>query len=204
MHRNWKSSLIVVSFLLSGAAAASAGTLEDVQNEYLKYPDFIVSFSQDTHQTIVDKKIHFTGTVSYKRDTGVRMDVYTPEKQVIILKGQTVIIHLPEKGTTTNQEIPREIATQNILGFFSGLADIDEDYDIEDAGENLVLHPKNGTGFISIWVDEDHHLSRILLKDATGNSSDIRLGDYRFNTGMKNDLFTIEDSPPGQKKDAGE
>ncbi|HPJ92430.1 MAG TPA: outer membrane lipoprotein carrier protein LolA [Deltaproteobacteria bacterium] len=198
MLKKWKSSLIILAALLGLAVSASAGSLEDIQKEYMNFSDFIVNFSQDTHQTIVDKKIHFTGSVAYKRDIGVRMDVYTPQRQIIILKGQTVIIHLPDEKTTTQQEIPKEIATQNILGFFSGLASIETDYIVEDTGEYLVLYPKGGTGFISIWADDAHHLSRILLKDATGNSSDISLSDYRFNVGILDDVFTLNvDQPEG-------
>ena len=196
MLKIWKSNLIILAALFGFSVSAFAGSLEDIQKEYMNYSDFVVNFSQDTHQTIVDKEIHFTGSVSYKRDTGVRMDVYTPQRQIIILKGQTVIIHLPDEETTTRQEIPKEIATQNILGFFSGLASIEDDYVVEDTGKYLILSPKGGTGFISIWADEAHHLSRILLKDATGNSSDISLGDYQFNTGMPDDLFTLKENLP--------
>jgi len=196
MLKIWKSSQIILAVLFGFSVSAFAGSLEDIQKEYMNYSDFVVNFSQDTHQTIVDKEIHFTGSVSYKRDTGVRMDVYTPQRQIIILKGQTVIIHLPDEETTTRQEIPKEIATQNILGFFSGLASIEDDYVVEDTGKYLILSPKGGTGFISIWADEAHHLSRILLKDATGNSSDISLGDYQFNTGMPDDLFTLKENLP--------
>jgi len=193
MRKKWKSSLIILAVLFGLSASAFAGSLEDIQKEYMNYHDFVVTFSQDTHQTIVDKKIHFTGSVSYKRDTGVRMDVYTPQRQVIILKGQAVIIHLPEEKTTTRQEIPKEIATQNILGFFSGLTTIEDDYIVEETGDHLMLHPKDGTGFIAIWADSAHHLSRILLKDATGNSSDISLRDYRFNIGIPEDRFTVKE-----------
>jgi outer membrane lipoprotein-sorting protein len=202
MNRKWTSSFFILCFFLGLEGSACAGILEDVQKQYMNYNDFIVTFSQDTHQNIIDKKIHFAGNVTYKRDAGVRMDVFTPQRQIIILKNHTVIIHLPDEGTTTSQEIPREIATQNILGFFSGLASIEEDYDVEDTGENLILHPKGGSGFISVWVDDAHHLIRILLKDATGNSSNILLSNYRFNVGINPEIFTISDNSTAQGKDA--
>lgn len=202
MLRKWKSSFITGLSALVLAGNACAGCLEDIQNEYLKYQDFTVNFSQDTHQAIVDKNIHFTGSVSYKRDVGVRMDVYTPQRQIIILKDTTVIIHLPDEATTTQQEIPKEIASQNILGFFSGLTSIESDYNVEDTGDNLILHPKGGSGFISVWSDEMHHLKRILLKDAAGNSSDISLSDYQFNIGIAGDRFTLEGDATRQGKNS--
>ena len=199
MRKKWKSSLIILAVLFGLSASAFAGSLEDIQKEYMNYHDFVVTFSQDTHQTIVDKKIHFTGSVTYKRNTGVRMDVYTPQRQIIILKDQTVIIQLPDEKTTTRQEIPKEIATQNILGFFSGLASIEDDYVVKDTGDNLTLYPKGGTGFISIWADDLHHLSRILLKDAAGNSSDISLRDYMFNIGIPDNRFTVKEILPEEE-----
>lgn len=180
--------------MLTLASFANAGTLEDIQSKYMQHNDFVVMFSQDTYQGLVDKRIHFTGKVFYKRDVGVRMDVYEPQRQIIILKEQTVHIHLPDENTTTTQELPKEIASQNILGFFSGLNTIDEDYTIEDTEDELILHPKGGTGFISIQTDKSNLLSRILLKDAAGNSSTIVLSDYQFNTGIGEDLFTLSKS----------
>ena len=195
MQPNLKNSLTVLFLILVLTSFANAGTLEEIQSRYKHYNDFVVMFSQDTHQSLVDKRIHFTGKVFYKRDVGVRMDVYKPQRQVIILKDQTVLIHLPDENTTTSQELPKEIASQNILGFFSGLNTIDEDYTIDDTGDELILHPKGGTGFISIQTDESNHLSRILLKDAAGNSSNIQLSDYLFNTGIQEDLFTLNKKP---------
>ncbi|HHO75493.1 MAG TPA: outer membrane lipoprotein carrier protein LolA [Deltaproteobacteria bacterium] len=195
MRQNLKNSSLVSFFILILATWSHAGTLDEIQRRYMQYNDFIVVFTQDTYQALVDKRIHFTGKVFYKRDVGVRMDVYEPQRQMIILKDQTVLIHLPDENTTTCQELPKEIASQNILGFFSGLNSIDEDYTIEDTQDELILHPKGGTGFISIQTDESDHISRILLKDATGNNSTIVLSDYQFNTGMQEDIFFLNQKP---------
>jgi len=195
MQQNLKNSLCLLLLLLWLTPFAHAGTLEDIQGRYKHVHDFIVMFTQDTYQGLVDKRINFTGKVSYLRDVGVRMDVYEPQRQVIVLKDQTVWIHLPDENTTTSQELPKEIASQNILGFFSGLNTVEEDYTVEDTAEGLILHPKGGTGFISIQTDESNLLRKILLKDAAGNSSSIVLSDYRFDTGVGNDLFILTGQP---------
>lgn len=203
MPLKWKSSLAVVLTALVIACPLYAGNLEDIQNEYKNYKEFTVDFSQDTYQSIVNKNIHFTGRVSYKRDVGVRMDVYSPQRQIIILKNNTVIINIPDEATTTQQEIPKEIASQNILGFFSGLASIESDYDVEDTGDSLILHPKGGSGYISVWFDSSNHLlKRILLKDATGNNSDISLSGYRFNIDIPDEQFALEDKTPAEGKNS--
>jgi outer membrane lipoprotein carrier protein len=189
MHMKWTSSLTFVFLLLFITGTAQGVELIKVQKRYAKIQDFTALFKQETFQVIANKTVHFEGKVSYKRNSGVRMDVSTPENQILILKGQTVLVILPEEGTSQVQEIPNEIAAQNILGFFTGLNSIEEHYTVQTAGDHLVLMPKTGTGSISVWVDADNLIARILLKDALGNTSDITLSSYRFNKGISDDLF---------------
>ena len=101
------------------------------------------------------------------------------------------LIILPEEGTTQVQEIPKEIAAQNILGFFSGFDSIEDHYTVQKSDEHIILKPKEGTGSITVWVDKDNLITRILLKDATGNASDIVLSNYRTNRGLSDDLFRV-------------
>ncbi|MGC9323839.1 MAG: LolA family protein [Desulfomonilia bacterium] len=190
-----KNSLILLVILFVFAVDIHASTLEEIQARYSGYRDFVVSFSQDTVQILANRTVHFTGTLSYKRDMGVRMDVYVPQRQVIILMEETVVIHLPEEGTSTVQEIPKEIAAQNILGFFTGLISLDEVYEVNEAGDALVLTPRNGTGSMSIWTDERNLLRKLIFRDATGNSSEITLDGYAFDTGLSDDLFLFEFAP---------
>ena len=189
MHMKWTNSLIFVFLLLFFTGTAQGVELIKVQKRYAKIQDFTALFKQETFQVIANKTVHFQGKVSYKRNSGVRMDVSAPEKQILILKGQTVLVILPEEGTSQVQEIPNEIAAQNILGFFTGLNSIEEHYTVQTVGDHLVLMPKTGTGAISVWVDADNLIARILLKDALGNTSDITMSSYRFNKGISDDLF---------------
>lgn len=200
MQPNWKTSIVTTIFICFAAGSLHAESLKNIQNFYKKYEDFTVNFTQDTYQSLVNKTVHFTGKVSYKRNTGVRMDVSSPQRQVIILKGQTVMVHLPEEGTTQTQELPPEMATQNVLGFFSGLDTIGEGYEIKESDEALFLYPKGGSGHITVWTERSHAIKRILLKDATGNQSDIRLKGYRFDTGVSSELFRLTGTGnPGEK-----
>jgi outer membrane lipoprotein-sorting protein len=187
-----KTALTLTLFLLALCSPVRAENLKNIQRFYVKHQDFTVSFTQDTYQVLVNKTVHFTGKVTYQRDVGVRMDVAKPEKQIIILKGSTVLVNLPEQGTTQTQELPPEMATQNVLGFFSGLDSIGEGYEIKESDEALFLYPKGGSGHITVWTDKAHGIKRILLKDATGNQSDIRLSGYKFDAGVPSDLFQLK------------
>ncbi len=192
MALKWKNSLIILIFAACAASPLYAENLKNIQQFYKDYQDFTVNFTQNTFQSLVNKEVRFTGTVSYKRGVGVRMDVFKPQRQIIILKGQEVLIHIPEEDTTTVQALPPEMANQNILGFFSGLESIGDGYEVQESSDALFLYPRQGSGHITVWTDDSHAIKRILLKDATGNQSDIRLSNYRFDTGIPENLFHLE------------
>ena len=84
MHMKWKNSLIFVFLLLFITGTAQGVELIKVQKRYAKIQDFTALFKQETFQVIANKTVHFAGKVSYKRTSGVRMDVTAPEKQIAI------------------------------------------------------------------------------------------------------------------------
>ncbi|HQI80005.1 MAG TPA: outer membrane lipoprotein carrier protein LolA [Deltaproteobacteria bacterium] len=200
MRGNWKNSLALIIVMLSAAGLAHAAELGAIQKRYSAVQDFTATFTQETFQMIANKTITFEGSVSYKKNAGVRMDVQAPERQILILKGSTVLVILPAQGTSQVQELPKEIAAQNILGFFTGLASLEEYYTVQTVNDHLVLLPKTGSGSISVWTDKDTLIRRILLKDAMGNSSDIRLSAYRFNRGLPDSLFRQDETPDQGKQ----
>ena len=189
MPRKWKNSILLLLAVMLPAGELAAVDVRAVQQRYARHQDFQASFSQQSFQVLVNREITFTGTVAYKKPDRARMDVSTPQRQIITLKGGTVTVTLPDEGTQAIQEVPKEIASQNILAFIAGLANIDQDYTVKQAEDHLVLTPKNGTGAINIWIDGDNLVKRVALTDAMGNRSDIRLKDYRFDVGLKDELF---------------
>ncbi|HDP26381.1 MAG TPA: outer membrane lipoprotein carrier protein LolA [Deltaproteobacteria bacterium] len=200
MPKNWKSSLFISVILLAFTGALHAEVLDEIQTRYSGHRDFVASFSQETFQLLANRTVHFTGKLSVNVASGVRMDVFTPQRQVIILLENTVAIHLPEEGTSTIQEIPKEIATQNILGFFAGLASLEEMYTVSELEDVLLLTPRNGTGSLTIWTTEEHLIHRLLLRDSTGNYSDITLTDYAFDVGLDHDLFDLDFAPEPENR----
>lgn len=196
MAKNWTNSLLILLILgLLPAAPLKAFDVKAVQQRYAGHNDFTVAFSQKTFQVLAGREITFTGKVAYKKPDRARMDVATPERQIITLKGTTVTVTLPDKGTQAVQEVPKEIASRNILAFIAGLANIDQDYTVRQDQDHLSLTPKKGTGTINIWVTSDNLVQRIQLQDALGNKSDIQLKTYAFDLGLKDDFF----NPPAVK-----
>lgn len=193
--RKSKIKILSVALLLCALPLAAASSLKAIQDSYSRHRDFTAEFSQDSYQVMLKKNIHFTGKVFYRKDLGVRMDVYSPQKQRIILKGSTVWVYLPDEGTTSLQEIPKEFASQNVLAFFAGISSLEGDYKVAVEGDKLKLKPKKGVGDLTISVDKANLIRAIQLKDATGNLSEIKLRDYRFDQGLKAELFKQQARP---------
>lgn len=191
----WKTELILLALTLLALPLSAASSLKAIQDSYSKHRDFTAEFTQDSHQVMLKKDIHFTGKVSYSREHGVRMDVYSPQKQLIVLKGSTVWVYLPDEGTSSLQEVPKEFASQNVLAFFAGISSLEGDYKVAAEGDSLKLKPKKGVGDLTIVVDQQNLIKAIQLKDATGNLSEIRLKNYRFDQGLKSGLFKQQAAP---------
>jgi chaperone LolA len=203
MTKKWMTSILVSAFILIFGAGAFAASVEDIQKRYSTYKDFDATFTQKTYQVILNKNIDFTGKVLFKKPDGVRMDVYIPQKQIIILKGNKLVVALPDEKTMAVQEVPKEIATQNLLSFIAGMSSLDKGYNVKQEKDHIVLNPKQGTGEISIWTDENSIIKRVKLTDSMGNKSDIQLSDYRFNIGLNDNLFKTPDiDAPAQGKNS--
>ena len=205
MAKKWMNSLIISAFILVFGTGAFAAGVEDIQKKYSALKDFDATFTQKTFQVLLNKNIDFTGKIFFKKPDGIRMDVYKPQKQIIILKGNKLVVALPDEKTMVEQEVPKEIATQNLLAFIAGISSLDKGYKVKQEKDYIVLNPKNGTGEISIWTDENSIIKRVRLIDSMGNKSDIQLSDYRFNIGLKNSLFDMPEinAPAETKKPSG-
>lgn len=188
------SLLLTVTALLIFAGHASAFTAQDIQKKYSTYKDFEAVFNQKTFQVLLNKEITFQGKIMFKKPGGVRMDVFKPQRQILILKDNKIVVIVPDQKVIAVQEVPKEIATQNFLAFMSGISNLEKDYNISREKDALVLKPKTGSGQIKIWADGNNIINRISLVDSMGNKSDVRLSDYRFNTGPSDELFKIPDA----------
>lgn len=191
MARKWKSSLVLFSIVLALATVATAASVDDIQKTYSAFKDFDATFTQDTYQVILNKNVNFTGKIMFKRPDGVRMDVYKPQKQIIVLKDNKLVVMLPDEKKMAVQEVPKEIATQNLLAFVAGISSLDKEYNVKQEKDRIVLTPKKGAGEINIWANGGNIITRVKLVDSMGNKSDISLSDYRFNMGLKDDVFKI-------------
>ncbi|MCD6570751.1 MAG: outer membrane lipoprotein carrier protein LolA [Deltaproteobacteria bacterium] len=182
--------LLGLVFIIPGYIHAF--TLSNIQHKYASYKDFTVEFNQVTYQRLKEGEIHFEGKVLYKKPGHVRMDVYKPQRQIIILKENQISIYLPEEDELSIQEIPEEIASQNILAFMAGLDTIEKDYEVQIKDDHLLLTPKKGKGSIMVWVGSNYLINRIEATDFIGNHIKLELHNYLFDQGLSDEIFSIK------------
>ncbi len=188
MNRHVIIYLILFSIIIPFNACATA--LDDIQARYSAFSDFSVGFTQVSYFHLLGKKVNFTGKLYYKKPGYVRMDVFKPERQIIVMKGTKAMIYLASEKKMIVQDVPKGIATQNILAFFSGLDSIENAYIVEEKSPHIYLSPRKGKGSIDILVKDDL-VREIDVIDAMGNHSHIILTGYCFNLGLKEDMFHI-------------
>lgn len=137
MPRKWKSSIILLLAVWLPAGELAAVDVHSVQQRYARHKDFQGVLHPAELSGPVNKEIIFNGSLYYKRPDRARMDVTSPQRQQIItLKGSSVTVTLFDEGTQAIQEVPREIASQNILAFIAGLGSIERDYSVQESSDH--------------------------------------------------------------------
>ncbi len=87
-------------FLFSAIAAllAAEPSVEAVQEKFASITSIETSFSQKTIPAMGDTQ-HFEGTLYLARPASVRMEIASPQEQLIVFDGEEAWLYLPEENT---------------------------------------------------------------------------------------------------------
>ncbi len=89
--------ILLVIALTSAAATGAEGSLEEVKKKFISITSFKASFSQTTAPAIGDTQ-YFEGAINLSRPAKVRMEISTPEEQLIVYNGERAWLYLPEQN----------------------------------------------------------------------------------------------------------
>jgi len=103
-----KSTLIILVFLICGIVAPSLGaqtikTATTLFNETAQFYTDIYDYIADVTIKIDDITMH--GTLMFKRPNKIRIDFYSPEKQVIVSDGDILQVYIPKYDVTLKQKL---------------------------------------------------------------------------------------------------
>lgn len=203
------SCLILVLVLAQAALCTAQRTplpvhevVKKVQELYSRQCCFKAEFDQVTVNVAMDLKDRFKGTMFIKSPGLMALEVTSPEKQRVIIKGRSYSVYLPGEKSVVHGEVPPEMNIEHFFGFLSNIGDLNRNFTIgypskpQERDENLWLleltdrENKEGTYRIVVGVDtRTYVIRRAVIYDALGNYNRFELSNVVFLKFLPEGLF---------------
>jgi len=173
-----------------------------VQNVYARQCCFVARFDQLTVNVAMDLKDRFQGNMYVKTPGLIALEVVSPERQQVVIRGRSYSVYFPDDGNAARGEIPPEMNVEHFFGFLANIGDLARNFLISypnrssDASERLffleLTDRKNpqGTYRIVVGIDMDQFIiRRAIIYDALGNYNRFDLSDITFQNSLPDSRF---------------
>ncbi len=208
--------MALVLLLAAGVAwispCSGSPTVEEVVKKvkevYSHQCCFRANFNQLTVNVSMDLKDRFEGIIQVKIPGMIALDVASPEKQKVVIKGKAYTVYFPQDGTASHGEVPPEMNVEHFFGFFANIGALDTNFSIafpaktQDEAEKLIFleltDRKNpgGTYRIMLGVDQDlFTIRRAIIYDALGNYNRFDLTGVTFLNSLPDAVFEVGPIP---------
>lgn len=206
--------LLVLSVFPAGARQqsslpATADVLvRKVQDVYAPHCCFQAKFDQLTVNVAMDMKDRFKGVMYVRKPGSIALDVESPEKQQVVIRGRQYEVYFPADGNAARGEVPPEINLDHFFSFFANVGKLNVNFSVKfppraaDESEKLffleLLDKKNpaGTYRILLGIDSDRFtIRRAIIYDALGNYNRFDLSDITFMKAIPDSRFRISPKP---------
>ncbi len=178
-----------------------------IQDVYNPSCCFSASFDQLTVNVAMDMRDRFQGQMYVRKPLDIALDVISPERQKVVMKGRSYIVYFYDDGSQVNGEVPPEINIENFFGFFTNISALDKNFTIELSPRQTEPEDKmifleltntsnSQTGFkIVLGVDRKHFtINRAIIYDALGNYNRFDLFKINFLKSIPDSRFEIKSS----------
>ncbi len=208
---------MIFAFLIAAGAAwvgpccgalSAEEVAKKVKDVYSLHCCFRATFNQLTVNVSMDLKDRFEGIIQVKRPGMIVLDVESPEKQKVVIKGKAYTVYFPQDGTASHGEVPPEMNVEHFFGFFANIGALDRNFSIafpaksQDEAEKLIfleltdLKNPGGTYRILLGVDMDlFTIRRAIIYDALGNYNRFELAGITFLNSLPDTLFEVGPIP---------
>ncbi len=166
---------------------------------------FSASFDQLTVNVAMDMRDRFQGQMYVRKPLEIALDVMSPERQKVVMKGRSYLVYFHDDGSQVNGEVPPEVNIENFFGFFTNIAALDNNFTIElsprqTAPEDKMIfleltNTSNAqTGFkIVLGVDRNKFtIRRAIIYDALGNYNRFDLFNVTFLKSIPDSRFDLK------------
>ncbi|MCX5873974.1 MAG: outer membrane lipoprotein carrier protein LolA [Deltaproteobacteria bacterium] len=191
--------VFIVGSFCNVQAAVFAETL-DVHNVVRKIqavydPNccFTATFDQLTVNISMDMRDQFQGRMYVRKPVDIALDVISPERQRVVMKGRAYTVYFYDDGSQVNGEVPPEINIENFFGFFTNISALDKNFTIElstrqtEPEDKMIFLELTNTsssqaGFKIVLGVDSHHftIKRAIIYDALGNYNRFDLFNITF------------------------
>ena len=208
-----KALTFVVLFSAIMAAGLNAESAEPppvdevvkrVQNVYARQCCFVARFDQLTVNVAMDLKDRFEGNIYVKAPDVIALEVVSPEKQQVVIRGRSYSIYFPDDGNAARGEIPPEMNVEQFFSFLANLGDLGRNFLISypnrssDEAERLIFleladrNKPQGTYRIVVGIDMDQYIiRRAIIYDALGNYNRFDLSEITFQNSLPDSRFQM-------------
>jgi len=202
-------TLICLTLFFSGSSSAGKGTkdlTEAIQKQYQSIESFRTDFTQKLINSSSKESQTRKGWIVYERPRRIHWETESPEKESLILNGETVWDYYPNEGVAYRYSLQKKFDSRTMLRFISGEIDLRREFNVtrlepdsKDKGlTRLKLVPKDpdpGLVKAEIRVDTKKMLiKRIRLVDFFGNENILRFHHIQRNCQPDMELFNFQ--PP--------
>ncbi|MFH0826011.1 MAG: outer membrane lipoprotein carrier protein LolA [Pseudomonadota bacterium] len=179
--------------------------LQRAKEAYAPTCCFHARFDQVTVNVSMDFRDKFQGMIYVRKPDMIALEVETPEKQKVVLKGKAYTVFFPDEGSAARGEVPSELNVDHFLGFFANIGNVDRNFSVayaakpfsEEDGLYLLelTDPKNpqSTYRVVLGIDpEKYTIKRAVIFDALGNYNRFDLFEITFVSSLPEHRFSVE------------
>jgi outer membrane lipoprotein-sorting protein len=195
--------------------ADAAPIVAKLKNAYAGRCCFQANFDQVTVNISMDMKDHFTGMIYVKKPNLIAMEVETPEKQKVIIRGAEYTVFFPAEGNVSEGRIPPDMNMEHFFSFLADMSTLDERFeasvpqaDPQRHAEFVFLEllqkgkPQSSYRILLGLDPKRFFIRRAVIYDALGNYNRFDLSNLTFPDDIPDARFTLG-SAPNRKESGG-
>ena len=210
-----RKDIAAISFLLliitfsPGKMRAETLPLEEVisrvKQVYAGYNCFKANFDQVRVNVAMNMRDHFKGVMYVKKPGSIALEVISPEKQKVVIRGKHYMVYFPEDRNAARGEVPPNLNVEHFFGFFGKIEVVDRNFHIEflnkPSSKNDSLYfleltdrkDKTSPYTIVLGVDAKQFTVRTTrVYDALGNYNRFDLSGITFLKDIPDSQFNID------------
>lgn len=203
------AALALGASIIAGPALAQEDAdselVQRVQARYEQTEELEAAFTQQATLKTLNETQTSSGKLFIKKPGNMRWDYIEPEPQVILLKGNTVMVYTPDLNQVIEQPVTNLYRSKTPTAFLAGRAKLTEIFNVKveptdgsgpAAARSLLLRPKEDNPQLKelrLEVDPTtYDITRSVIIDHFGNETDIRYINVQTNHGLEEGTFALD------------